>query len=177
LGRICDRIEQQLAWTQGDLGVIARKNRLLEYLTARDELVVFDHVAHVPPRSARFMAALTERVPVWIVCRSDRRDAIGHVWEYLYKFARIELRPFTRADIRSFLNAAVAKRAIQSELLAQTTRFHHLSRGNPRILQELLIELRARSYNITSSSGCKLLALDREIRKLQLCKKARLVLK
>lgn len=172
LGRICDGIERQLGWTNARLNVIERKNRLLRFLSARAELAVFDHVAHAAPRVSRFIAALTKQVPVWIVCRSDKRDAIGHVWEHLYKFARIELRPFTRANTRNLINGAMANRAIQPDVREHANELHHLSGGNPRILQELLIELGAREYKMSRSSGRKLLALDRDIRELKLALQA-----
>jgi hypothetical protein len=47
-----------------------------------------------------------------------------------------------------------------------------MSSGNPRILEELLIELAARDYNIDSSFGPNLLDLDRRIHEMQLAAKA-----
>ena len=71
LGRICDGLERQLGWNHPRLTVIERKNRLLAYFERRSQLIAFDHVAHTPPRIARFMARLSQHVPVWIACRSE----------------------------------------------------------------------------------------------------------
>ena len=47
-----------------------------------------------------------------------------------------------------------------------------MSRGNARILEELLVELAAREYKMDSSFGLNLLALDREMHELDLAIKA-----
>jgi hypothetical protein len=44
--------------------------------------------------------------------------------------------------------------------------------GNPRILEELLIELAAREYKIDSSFGLDLLDLDRRIHEIDVAIKA-----
>jgi hypothetical protein len=173
LGRICNDLERQFSCSDSELSVIERKNRLLRLLAARGELVMFDHVTHAPPRVARFVAALTERVPVWIVGQSDRREAIGHVWQHLYKFVRIELQHFLPMDTRNLIKWAIAKRRIPANLLEHSNAVHHLRGGNPRILEELLVELGARNYDVGRSSGRKLLALDRKIRDFQLSRESR----
>ena len=47
-----------------------------------------------------------------------------------------------------------------------------MSQGNPRLLEELLIELAAREYKMDGSFGLNLLALDREIHEFDLAVKA-----
>lgn len=64
LRRICDNLELQLGWTHYKRDVVERKNRLLSYLQRREEPVVFDQVALTPPRVARFIAHLLDRIPV-----------------------------------------------------------------------------------------------------------------
>ena len=49
---------------------------------------------------------------------------------------------------------------------------HRMSGGNPRILEELLIELAAREYRIDSSFGLDLLDLDRRIHEIDIAIKA-----
>jgi hypothetical protein len=174
LGRICDGIEKQLGWPRTERNVTQRKNFCFD-ITAHSELVVFDHVAHARPRVSRFIAALTESVPVWIVCRSDSRNEIGHVWEHLYKFARIEARPFMPSETRNMINGAIANGSVGVDAREHAQELHRLSGGNPRVLQQLLIELGARTYKMNRLSGRKLLALDRQIHLLQLSRKAGLV--
>jgi hypothetical protein len=43
---------------------------------------------------------------------------------------------------------------------------HRISKGIPRILDQLLVELASRHYQMDRSSGLKLLELDRKIRQL-----------
>jgi AAA ATPase domain len=166
LRRICDSIERQLGWTHRKLNVIERKNRLLVYLERRDEPVAFDHVAAIPPRVARFIDRLGEQIPVWIACRSDRPHDVGHVWEQLYRFNRVELGPLTAEETGQLILQAANEGHIQEDACGHVRELYRMSQGNPRILEELLIELAARDYNIESSFGLHLLDLDRRIHEI-----------
>jgi hypothetical protein len=166
LRRICDSLERQLGWSHYKLNVVERKNRLLAYLERRGEPVAFDQVALTPPRVARFIGRLADHIPVWIACRSDHTKEIGRVWEHLYKFTRIELPPLTRVETYALIENAVAQSNIQADAREHAAYLHHLSKGIPRILEELLIELSARKYRIDSSFGRRLLELDRRIHEI-----------
>ena len=172
LRRVCDSAERQLGWSHPRLNVIERKNRLLAYLARRGEPVAFDHVAHTPPRVARFIALLAERIPIWITCRCDRPDEIGHIWQNLYQFPRIELSPLTEIETRMLIEEAVGQGNIQMDARKYADELHRMSGGNPRILEELLIELAAREYRINSSFGLDLLDLDRRIHEIDIAIKA-----
>jgi len=163
LRRICDNIEQQLGWTHHKLNVIERKNRLFAHLEKRGEAVAFDHVARTPPRVARFIAFLAEKIPVWIASRSDRPNEIGHIWEHLYKFTRLELVPFTAEDTGQFILEAIAEGNVQPDAREHLDELHRMSEGNPRVLEELLIELASREYKMDGACGLNLLDLDRRI--------------
>jgi len=166
LRRICDGLERQLGWKHYRMNVIERKNRLLAYTRRRGEPVALDHVALTPPRVSRFVEQLAEGVPVWIACRSTLAEDIGRVWEHLYKFERVELPPLTLAETRVLIEEAVRLGNIQSEASEHVPQIHRLSRGVPRILEELLIELAAREYNMATSFGRRLLAIDRRIQEI-----------
>lgn len=166
LRRICDSLERQLGWTHVKLKVVERKNRLITNLQSHGEPVTFDQVALTPPRVARFIGRLAEHIPVWIACRSDHRKEIGRIWEDLYKFTRIELPPLTRAETSALIENAVAQSNIQADAREHIAYLHHLSKGVPRILEELLIELAARKYKIDSSFGRHLIELDRRIHEI-----------
>jgi len=166
LRRICDNLELQLGWTHYKRNVVERKNRLLSYLQRRDEPVVFDQVALTPPRVARFMAHLLDRIPVWIACRSDQRREIGRIWEYLHIFTRVEVPPLTRDETSALIESSVAQGHIQTDARSHVVYLHQLSKGIPRALEELLIELASRKYNIDSSFGRHLLELDWRIHEI-----------
>ena len=168
LRRICDCLERELGWKHYRLNVIERKNRLIEYLARRDEPVVFDHVALTPPRVARFMAHLAERVPVWIACRTTLAHDLGHVWQYLSRFTRVDLMPLPFAETRVLVEASADAGHIQADAKAHMADLHRLSKGNPRLLEELLIELAARHYEMDTPFGRQLLNLDRRIHELAL---------
>jgi hypothetical protein len=125
-------------------------------------------VAHTPPRVARFMAFLAEKIPVWIACRSDRPHEIGNIWEHLYKFTRVELAPFTAQDTGQFVLKAVAEGNIQSDVREHLDELHRMSEGNPRVLEELLTELASREYKMDGVCGLELLDLDRRIHEINL---------
>ena len=172
LRRICDNLELQLGWKHRKLNVIERKNRLLAYLTRRGETVAFDHVALTPPRIASFITMLSEQIPVWIACRSDQRSEIGHVWESLYRFTRLELGPLTPLETSALIRHAVAEGNIQPDADWHIGQLHRMSGGNPRILEELLIELATREYKMNSDFGRNLLELDRQIHEIDTAIKA-----
>lgn len=171
LRRIADGLERQLGWTHRKLNVIERKNRLLAYLSKRGEPVVFDHVAATVPRIAQFMGRLGEAIPIWIACRSAQPPEIGHVWQHLYKFERVEVPPLNATETHRLINEAIAAGNIQPDARRHLRELHRLSRGNPRILEELLIELSARHYRM-DSFGVDLLELDRKIHELDTAIKA-----
>ena len=168
LRRICDRLELQLGWTHRKMNVIERKNRLLSYLSRCGTPVALDHVAATPPRVERFIANLKDHVPVCIACRSDRAKEIGAVWPHLYEFARIELRLLSLRETTTLIQAAVDAGHVQADARRHNLELHRIAGGNPRALEELLIELAAREYKIDSSFGLNLLELDRRIHEIDL---------
>jgi hypothetical protein len=163
LGRICESLERQLGWTHRRMNVVERKNRLLPYLARRGELIAFDSMALTPPRVARFIACLAECIPVWIACRSDQPKKIGAVWQYLYQFERIELGPLSPKQTRVLLEATINAGRLARLPRNHYSQLHRLSKGNPRVLEELLIELASRDYRLEDPFGRRLLDLDRRI--------------
>jgi hypothetical protein len=168
LRRICGSLEGQLEWARDKVNVIERKNQLSGYLGRRGEPVAFDQVASTTPRVARFFGRLADKIPVWIACRSDHRKEIGRVWEQLYRFTRIEIPPLSRVETSALIENAVAQGYIQGDAREHIADLHRLSRGEPRRLEELLLELAARRYEINSPAGWRLLEIDRRIQEIAL---------
>jgi hypothetical protein len=168
LRRICDSLERQLGWAHPKLNLIERKNRLLGYLIRRGEPVTFDHVSRIAPRIARFIAHLGDQIPIWIACRSDKPEEIGHIWPQLYKFTRVEISPLTGVETRALVAEAIAQGNIQGDARKHVDKLHQMSGGNPQILDELLMELATREYTIDSPFGLTLLDLDRRIHEIDL---------
>jgi hypothetical protein len=172
LRRICDGLERELGWTHRKMNVIERKNRLLRYLARRGTLVAFDNVASTPPRVDRFIAHLKDQVPVWIACRSDRPREIGAIWQHLYEFTRVELAPLSFRETSTLINAAVDAGHVQGDASCHIRELYRMCEGIPRILEELLIELAHREYQMGRSFGLNLLDLDRRIHEIDLAAKA-----
>jgi predicted AAA+ superfamily ATPase len=166
LVRLCDSLGNRIGWSQEKSGIIVRKNQLLRYLRMHPDPIVFDHVAETQPRVARFIGHLLDELPVWIACCSDRRRDIGHIWENLYRFVRVEIPPFTEREAAHLIEVAVDSGKIQPDAVRHCADLYRISQGSPRILQELLTELAARKYNLNSSAGRRLLKLDRRIHEL-----------
>ena len=164
LGRICESLERQLGWVHRRMNVVERKNRLLPYLARRGELIAFDSMAFTPPRVAGFIACLEECIPLWIACRSDQPKKIGAVWQYLYQFERIELGPFSPKETAAFLQSAISADQLPQLSRNHISQLHRLSKGNPRVLEELVIELASREYRLEDPFDRRLLDLDRRIR-------------
>ena len=112
--------------------------------------MALDHLALTPPRVARFIAGLSESMPVWVACRSDAPHETGRVWEYLHKFVRVEVPPLTRQEAKLLVAHAVAIGSIQPEAEAHANHLCRLSKDNPRILERLLIELAGALYRPSS---------------------------
>jgi predicted AAA+ superfamily ATPase len=163
LGRICDCLENRFGRSQEKLDLIGRKNRLLRRLKAQTDPIAFDQVAETPPRVARFIGHLLATLPVWIACRSDRRREIGHVWENLYQFVRVEIPPFSEGEAAHLVKVAANSGMIQSDAVRHCADLYRISQGVPRTLQELITELATRKYNMDSETGLRLLELDRRI--------------
>jgi energy-coupling factor transporter ATP-binding protein EcfA2 len=166
LGRLCDCLENRMRWSHEKFGIIVRKNRLLRHLRTHPDPVAFDHVTGTPPRVARFIGHLLDDLPVWLACRSDRRRDIGHVWENLYRFVRVEIPPFTESEAAHLIEVAVDSGKIQSDAVRYSADLYRISQGSPHILQELITELATRKYNMSSAAGLRLLELDRRIHRL-----------
>jgi hypothetical protein len=121
---------------------------------------------------ARFIGHLLDDLPVWIACRSDRRRDIGHVWENLYRFVRVEIPPFTESEAARLIEVAVDSGNIQSDAVRHWADLYRMSQGSPHILQELITELATCKYNMSSAAGLRLLELDRRIHRLGNSEKA-----
>jgi predicted AAA+ superfamily ATPase len=169
LGRICDCLENRFGRSHEKLDLIGRKNRMLRRLEAQKDPIAFDHVTETPPRVARFIGHLLGKLPVWIACRSDRRREIGHVWENLYRFVRVEIPPFTESEAAHLIEVAANSGLIQRDAVRHCADLYRISQGVPRTLQELLTELATRKYNMGSETGLRLLELDRRIHLLGKC--------
>ena len=68
------------------------------------------------------------------------------MWEHLYKFTRIELSPLTRCETSALIENAVAQGNIQADAREHIAYLHRLSKGVPRLLEEVLNELATRKY-------------------------------
>jgi hypothetical protein len=84
----------------------------------------------------------------------------------------VELLPLTEIETRMLIEEAVAQGRIQVDARKHANELHKMSSGNPRILEELLIELAVHEYKMDSSFGLDLLDLDRRIREIDLAVKA-----
>lgn len=163
LRRICESFERHLGWTHRNLNLVERKNRLLPYVARRAQPVALDSVALTPPRVARFMHDLMERTPVWIACRSAYSKEIGAVWQYLTRFESIQVPRLAPSETAAMARFAVTAGRIAVSALSYTRQLHRIAGGNPRAIEELLVELSAREYRLENAFDRKLLGLDRRI--------------
>ena len=163
LSRILHTLESSLAVNPGRMDLLARQRGLLASLATGDRLVVFDHVAKTSPQIARFMNHVAEKQPVWIGCRSDLRHEVGHIWQYLFRFKRIEVPPFSLRETIHLLSEAVHIEKIQPDTIVHARKLRTLSGGNPGTLIALVIQLKEHHYELQNSAGLHLLELDKRI--------------
>jgi hypothetical protein len=166
LSEICEALECELDLEAGGLHIVRRKNRLLKALKGTTCVVVFDGVRWTTPKISSFFDCVSGHVPVWICSRSEHASDIGHFWQCLWKFARVELHPFHLADTRALVEAAVDTGQIPAAALDGVERLHHLSAGNLHALCELLDGLAGGRYDPHKLFDLKLLDLDRRIKQL-----------
>jgi hypothetical protein len=165
--RICEGLERQLGWDQSQMNVFERMDSLLTYVKRRGEAIAFDHVEHTSPGVARFIDQLSKRVPVWIACRSELPNDVGNVWKSLSGFVLLRVSPLKKTEVRVLLAQAVARGAVHSDAHAQFDALYRVCGGNPRLLEELLIELSTYRGKREIDFGRGLLTLDRRIQKLK----------
>jgi hypothetical protein len=166
LGEICNSLERDFRLEASDLRLVQRKNRLLKTLVGTNRAVVFDGVNWTTPRLASFLECVSDRVPVWIVTRSEHSWDIGHVWPLLVRFQRIELQPFHPPETRALLAAAIRLGLVPPDAADACERLHHLSHGNPGTLCELIAGLATGHYDPHKKFDLRLLDLDRRIQHL-----------
>jgi energy-coupling factor transporter ATP-binding protein EcfA2 len=166
LSNICGALERQLGLVAGDQHLLQRKHQLLRVVAAAGKAVVFDEVRWTTPKLSSFMEGVSQRVPVWIVTRSEHSWDIGHIWPLLCRFAHVELRPFHQADTREVIERLVKAGRLPVAALAAVQPLHRMSAGVPRLLRELLEGVATGSYDLRNGSGLKLLDLDRRIQSL-----------
>jgi AAA ATPase domain len=163
LSQMFHALESSLAIKPERMNLLARKRGLLASLATGDKPVVFDHVSKTSPQLARFMSHVAEKRPVWIGCRSDSRHEVGHIWQYLFRFKRIEVPPFSLRETTHLLREAVRIEKIQPDAIVHARKLRTLSGGNPGILIELVNQLKEHHYELQSSAGLHLLELDKRI--------------
>lgn len=151
LCRICDNLERHFGLTHSRLNLSGRKNRLLVHVIRRGQVVVFDHLSQASPSMAKFIVHLSERIPVWIVSRSELPHEVGQIWQYLSNFIRVQIPPLKKIETRILIAQAVSKRDVSSEALNHVSALYRISKGNPRHLEELLIELSSREFRVKAS--------------------------
>jgi predicted ATPase len=166
LSEICEALERELKLDESDLHLVRRKNRLLKSLTGTKRAVVFDGVSWTTPKISSFFDCVSERIPVWICARSEHAWDLGHFWQFLWKFERVELHPFHLADTHALVEALADTGQIPAAALDVVERLHHLSAGNPQVLCELLDGLAGGRYDPHKLFDLKLLDLDRRIKQL-----------
>jgi hypothetical protein len=86
---------------------------------------------------------------------------IGRIWEHLSQFVQLHLSPLKKSDTRILVSQVIASGALHSDILNHVDALYRISKGSPRLLEQLLTELSARQHNIGTSFRRSLLALDR----------------
>lgn len=166
LGAICESLEAGLELHARGLRLPERKQRVIRALTDVNRTVVFDGVGWTTPKLSSFLESVMERVPVWIVTRSDHPWDIGHFWTCLVRFERVRLKPFHRSETRALVSAAVAAGLIPRGALNVVEWLHGQAKGSPRVLHGLLETLAAGDYDLSNPWALRRLKLDRRIHEL-----------
>ena len=68
-----------------------------------------------------------------------------------------------KSDTRILVSQVIASGALHSDILNHVDALYRISKGSPRLLEQLLTELSARQHNIGTSFRRSLLALDRRV--------------
>ena len=164
---VCEALELGLGLAAQGQGLVQRKNRILASLPGVDCTVVFDGVRWTTPKLNSFLGCVAERVPVWVVTRSEHSWDIGHFWTMLARFARVELKTFHPSETQEVIERLVRANELPGVVLESVEALHRLSGGNPRVLGELLEQLARGGYDLHRRRGLRLLELDRQIAKLR----------
>jgi len=165
-GEICEGLEGQLGLSGEGRKLLQRKQRVRQALAACHRTVVFDGVGWTTPKVASFIESVSQRVPVWICARSEHPWDIGHIWPLLTRFSRVAVKPFSLAQTRALVTAAVAAGLVAGGAVELVAWFHRRSGGIPLVLSELLAEAATGKDDLGNAHARWRLEMDRRIHQL-----------
>jgi len=121
--------------------ILPRQSELLSVLTRAKMPVVFDGLPWTNLKLSSFFECVGQRTPIWISCRSAELWDFGFYMPFLWRFARVELKPFCLSETRGLVEAAVKAGSPAPATADEIERLHCLCRGNPGALCNLLKSL------------------------------------
>jgi hypothetical protein len=118
--------------------ILPRQHELLSVLMKANKPVVFDGLGWTNLKLSSFFECVAKRAPVWICCRSAELWDFGFYKPFLWKFVRVELKPFCLSETRQMAESAIKARRLRPIATDEIERLHCLCRGNPRALCDLI---------------------------------------
>ena len=118
--------------------ILPRQSELLSVLTKVKMPVVFDGLPWTNLKLSSFFECVGQRTPVWISCRSADVWDFGLYQPFLWKFARVELKPFCLSETRALVEAAIKARCLAPRTPEEIEELHCRCRGVPGVLCGLI---------------------------------------
>ena len=114
--------------------ILPRQSELLSVLTKAKTPVVFDGLPWTNLKLSSFFECVGQRTPVWISCRSAELWDFGFYQPFLWKFARVELKPFCLSETRALVEAATKAGCLAPRIPEEIEELHCRCRGVPGVL-------------------------------------------
>ena len=141
------------------------KKTCYQLLDQGPEYVILDHVAWVEPKFYSFLVYLIERkLPFVIATRQQGRTNVGHLWMGLYDFEKLEIKNLDRPGTCELIDYYAKRFDLKLDIAADFRKeVFSISKGNPKIINELCCLARDEKYRAKGYIDVKLMDLDRRI--------------
>jgi len=145
--------------------LLALKKTCYELLDQNPEYVILDHLGWVEPKFYGFLIYVTERnIPFVVVTREREKQNIGHLWMDLYDFEKLEIKNLNPARADQLIDSCATSLDLRLAGVAEFKReVFRISKGNPKILEELCRLAGDEKYRLKGFIDVKLMDLDRRI--------------
>ena len=134
----------------------------------KPEYLIFDHIKALGPRFHSFTEYLIEKeVSLIILSEGLDNKHIGHLWESLFYFVKIEIANFDKAGAHHLISHYIEKYGINIACKENFQKeIFHFSQGHPGIIKELCLLSCNSKYYLNGFLDTKLMDLDRRINDL-----------
>jgi len=147
------------------MNTLALKKNCYEVLNQNPGYIILDHLERIEPKHYSFLNYIIDKnIPLMVVSRSLKKEAIGHLRMSLFSFEKVEVCNLDRQAADMLTDSFIKELGIE---IAKKDDFKKeifkISGGNPRVIKQLCILAHDGKYRRNDSLDVYLMDLDRRI--------------